>query len=900
MLDDVAWHARTVEEALAALRTGPGGLSAAEAAHRLGEFGPNRIHEQKRVSLINLFFDQFRNFMVVVLLAATLVSGLLGELSDAVTIIVIVLANAVLGFVQEWKAERSLASLRRLTAPTAQVYRDGRPEVWPAQSLVPGDVIVLAAGDRVAADARIMVAQDLSLEEASLTGESTPVAKGIRPLPAEGAALGDRVNMAYMGTTVVRGRGLAVVVATGMDTEMGRIAHLIQTSEETETPLERRLNQLGQILVYLSLGITVIVVLAGVIHGHALYEMVLAGVSLAVAAIPEGLPAIVTIALALGVQRMIRRNAIVRRLPAVETLGCATVICSDKTGTLTQNQMTVKQVWVDRRSLAVEGDGYAPVGRVLDGGRAIGKPQGAWEIVLRVCRACNNARLVETEGGFAVIGDPTEGALLTLAQKAGAREPGERVLELPFDSERKRMSVVVREQGGLQLLVKGAPDLLLARCTHIWLSGASRPLTSFLRAELDGVVQNMASGALRTLGVAFRPLDRPLQDAQDAAAVEHDLVFVGVVGMMDPPRAEVKEAIRMASSAGIRTVMITGDHQLTARAIAARLGILPERGRVLTGAQLDALDDDALQQASRDVHVYARVSPLHKLRIVKAMQASGEIVAMTGDGVNDAPAIKASDIGVAMGRTGTDVAKDASALILADDNFATIIAAIEEGRAIYDNIRKFIRYLLTSNTGEILTMFFAMMLGLPLPLLPIQILWVNLVTDGLPAIALGVDSAEDDTMQRPPRDVREGIFARGLGWKIVTRGFLIGLVTLGVFYAAWRVSGGQLRMAQTMAFSTLVLAQLIHVFDCRSVLHGVFDRNIFGNPWLIGAVISSLLLLLAVIYIPLLQPVFHTAALSAPAWGAVAAAAAIPTFAVRARRTTRRAGRRRAPGMFRA
>ncbi len=892
MVEEVSWHAMTVEETLAALRTQTEGLSVEEAARRLEQFGPNQIREQKRVSLVNLFFDQFRNFMVIVLLAATLISGLLGEWPDAVTIIIIVLANAVLGFFQEWKAERSLASLKRLTAPTAQVYRAGALEVWPAHTLVPGDVVALSAGDRVAADARLLRAQDLSVEEAPLTGESTPVGKTAGAIPAADAALGDRVNMVYTGTTVVRGTGLAVLVATGMDTEMGRIAHLIQTSEESETPLERRLNQLGQVLVYLSLAITVVVVLAGVIHGHAVYEMFLAGVSLAVAAIPEGLPAIVTIALALGVQRMIRRNAIVRRLPAVETLGCATVICSDKTGTLTKNEMTVKEVWVDGRWLSVQGDGYDPAGRVQDGGRDVGEPRGAWGILLCVCAACNNARLVEKEGRFQVVGDPTEGALLTLAQKGGVKEGGERVAELPFDAERKRMSVVVRGKDGWQLLVKGAPDLLITRCSHVWLSGVARPLTAELREKIDQAVRQMAGRALRTLGIAFRPLRHPVTDAD---AAERDLIFIGVVGMIDPPRPEVKDAIRLAASAGIRTVMITGDHQLTATAIASKIGILPERGRVMTGAELDQIDDASLERLSRNVHVYARVSPLHKLRIVRCMQARGQIVAMTGDGVNDAPAIKASDIGVAMGRTGTDVAKDASALILADDNFATIVAAIEEGRAIYDNIRKFIRYLLTSNTGEILTMFFAMLLGLPLPLLPIQILWVNLVTDGLPAIALGVDSAEEDTMSRPPRDVREGIFARGLGWKIITRGFLIGFVTLSVFYAAWHHFAAGLRTAQTMAFSTLVLAQLIHVFDCRSVMRGVLDRNILGNLWLVGAAISSLLLLLSVIYIPALQPVFHTTALSIPAWGVIAVAAAIPTFAVQARRRTRRTRRRRNP-----
>jgi len=636
------------------------------------------------------------------------------------------------------------------------------------------------------------------------------------------------------------------------------------------------------VLVYVSVLITVVVSIAGILHGHAVYEMFLAGVSLAVAAIPEGLPAIVTIALALGVQRMIRRKAIVRRLPSVETLGCATVICSDKTGTLTQNQMTVKEIFADGHLFFVEGDGYEGGGHIVAADKQSPVQLETVRRVARIGLECNNAQLSMERDRLVAYGDPTEAALLTLAKKAQIQERWQRLGEAPFDSERKRMSVVVRDAAGrLELLVKGAPDLLLSQCTQILHGGREQPLTLAKRRELERQLDHMANRALRTLGFAYRRIDALRESVE---SMEADLVFVGLVGMIDPPRAEVAQAIATCRQAGIRTVMITGDHSLTAEAIARTLGILPNHGEVITGPALDRLTDRQLADRVDDIYVFARVSPLHKLRIVRAFQQNGHVVAMTGDGVNDAPAIKAADIGIAMGKTGTDVAKDASALILADDNFATIVAAIEEGRGIYDNIRKFIRYLLTSNVGEIITMFAAMVIGLPLPLLPIQILWVNLVTDGLPAIALGVDSSEEDTMQRPPRSVREGIFARGLGRRIVTRGFLIGAMTLAVFVGALHLWGQELMVAQTMAFATLVMAQLIHVFDCRSVQYGILQRGVFGNVYLIGAVLSSLLLLLVAIYIPGLQPIFHTRSLGVGAWVAILIAASVPTFLVQVRR----------------
>nr|WP_245534004.1 calcium-transporting P-type ATPase, PMR1-type [Effusibacillus pohliae] len=878
------------------------GLTSKEVEERRLRYGENRLSEGEHVSLLSLFLNQFRDFMVLVLLAATLISGLLGEYTDAITIIAIIIVNGILGFLQEVRAERSLASLKQLAAPTAHTIRDGKKVTVPAAELVPGDIVLLESGDRVPADLRLIRCQSLEIEESSLTGESLPVTKSVDPIEDPLAGVGDRRNMAYMGTMVTRGKGVGVVVATGMDTEMGLIADLIQTAEDMDTPLQRRLEQLGKVLVYVALAITAVVVITGILHGHGIYEMFLAGVSLAVAAIPEGLPAIVTIALALGVQRMIKRRAIVRKLPSVETLGCASVICSDKTGTLTQNMMTVQQVWVSGRFYDVTGSGFEPEGEFQLAGKKVDpRKRDDLRRLLEIGALCNNAELIQEKAGksggrWTVYGDPTEGALLVLAAKAGITpqqlaEAEQRLDELPFDSTRKMMSVITKNQAGqVRLLVKGAPDILLDRCTHILIDGKVVPMSASLRKAVMQANETMAVGALRNLAIAYRPVKDPAE--LKAADPERGLIFMGLVGMIDPPRPEVYQAIAKCKRAGIKTVMITGDHQVTAEAIARQIGILPPGGLVVNGAKLEAMSDKELQKKVEDIYVYARVSPEHKLRIVKALQKNGHVVAMTGDGVNDAPAIKAADIGIAMGRTGTDVAKEASALVLADDNFATIVAAIEEGRGIYDNIRKFVRYLLASNVGEILVMFLAMLAGLPLPLLPIQILWVNLVTDGLPAIALGVDPAEKNIMQKRPRNPKESIFARGVGQKILTRGILIGFVTLAVFWLTYSAEPNHLVKAQTMAFATLVMAQLIQVFDCRSVEGGIFSRNILENPWLIVAVAISALLLISVIYVEPMQPIFKTVPLNVWDWIAVMAAAAIPTFSLAARRATNRMARR--------
>ncbi|MCL6575929.1 calcium-translocating P-type ATPase, SERCA-type [Kyrpidia sp.] len=905
-MEKVYWHTVDGETALALLGSSSEGLDEEEAGRRLREYGPNRIEEGKKLSPLGIFLNQFRDFMVLVLLAATLISGLLGEYTDAVAIIAIIIVNGILGFVQEFRAEKSLASLRELTAPTAHVLRGGKKWIIPAADLVPGDIVFLEAGDRVPADLRLLQGQGLEIEESSLTGESVPVRKTFGPLEEEHLSLGDRKNMAYMGTLVTRGKAMAVVIATGMQTEMGLIADLIQQSEDTQTPLQRRLDQLGKILVWVALGVTALVVVIGISRGHDVYNMFLAGVSLAVAVIPEGLPAIVTIALALGVQRMIRRRAIVRRLPAVETLGCATVICSDKTGTLTQNKMTVQGLWVGGTRLAVSGVGYTPEGKFFKGEHVVNpKTHPDLKKLLEIAVLCNNSELIEepkAPEGWTIHGDPTEGALLVLAGKADIwsdvlAAKYEKVLENPFDSNRKMMSVVVRQTGEEEsylLMAKGAPDVLLDRCDFILWNGRVTALTAAHRREILSMNAEMAGTAMRNLAFAYRPLQQA-QVRREENQQETEMVFVGLAGMIDPPREEVFQAIQICRRAGIRTVMITGDHQATAEAIARRLGILPKNGLTVSGADLYNMSDKQLAERADRIYVYARVSPEHKLRIVKALQARGHVVAMTGDGVNDAPAIKAADIGVAMGRGGTDVAKEASSLILADDNFATIVAAVEEGRGIYDNIRKFVRYLLSCNVGEIVTLFTAMLVGLPLPLVPIQILWVNLVTDGLPAIALGVDPPEGDLMERPPRDVKESIFAGGLGFKIISRGLFIGLAALAVFWLEWRSAPDALSKAQTMAFCTLVMSQLVHVFDCRSVDQGIFSRNIFGNPWLVAAVLSSVALMVLVLYTPALQPVFRTVPLGISDWVTILVAAAIPTFALNLRSLSRPARSRLSP-----
>lgn len=882
-----------IEKVLAHFEVHPSqGLSEKEAQRRQKQVGLNKLAEGKKRSLIGLFFEQFNDFMVWVLLVATIISGLLGEYTDAIAIIAIVILNAILGFVQEVRAEKSLAALKKLSAPTAKVLRNGNWQRIDAEKLVPGDIVSLESGDRIPADLRLLKAENLYVEESALTGESVPVAKSAQRMSKRKKAIGDQKNMVFMGTMAVRGSGEGIVLRTGMNTEMGKIAHLIESTESTKTPLQHRLEQLGKVLIAVSLLLTAMVVITGILHGHEVYKMFLAGVSLAVAAIPEGLPAIVTIALALGVQRMIKRNAIVRRLPSVETLGCATVICSDKTGTLTQNKMTVTHLWLNEQLLKVTGSGHELRGKFVSRQQTI-SPENNHELkrLLEIAVLCNNASMERTQATrglrkrkaqlLKMDGDPTEVALLIAGAKGGItkhqmQQRWKRIKEFPFDSERKRMSVVVQAENGKRyIMVKGAPEVILPRCTLISRQGRLARLSTLEREKVLQVNEELATKALRNLALAYREI--PTEAEWSENKLEQALIFVGLVGMIDPPRKEVKEAIRKCRQAGIRTVMITGDHQATAHAIAKEIGMLRSNGITISGEELERLSEAELMRKVEEIDVYARVSPEHKLKIVKALRKRGHIVAMTGDGVNDAPAIKAADIGIAMGMTGTDVSKEASSLVLADDHFATIVAAIEEGRNIYENIRKFISYLLASNVGEILVMFLAMLMGLPLPLVPIQILWVNLVTDGLPAMALGVDPSEEDTMNRPPRNSRESIFARGVGWKIVSRGLLIGFWSLVAFLVTYHEAPDHLELAQTVAFATLVFSQLIYVFDCRSA-GSIFNRNPLSNVPLIFAVFSSVILLLVVIYYPALQPIFHTVPLGLREWILVCVTSTLPVI----------------------
>lgn len=857
------------------------GLSSKQVTERRNKFGENILEEQKKSSKWLIFIKQFQDFMVLILLAATLIAGILGEYIDAVAIMSIVLLNGFLGYFQEQKAENSLAKLKEFSAPLANVLREQKWEKVYSSQLVVGDVVKVRSGDRVPADIRIVKSSGLETEESALTGESLPVVKHALKIQQDHLDAQDQVNMAFKGTLVTRGSGIGIIVGTGMNTAMGQIASLMANTQKVITPLERKLAELGKILIAVAIFLTVLVVAVGIYQGHAVYNMFLAGVSLAVAAIPEGLPAIVTIGLALGVQRMIRKNAIVRELSAVETLGCTSVICSDKTGTMTENQMTVKEIYLNGDYMNVTGDGYDIRGEFLKNSKKLDHTHPNLKSMLLYGMLCNNASLYVKKGKYYVEGDPTDGALVVAARKIGitaqAEESFRIVKEIPFDSTRKMMSVVVEDEHQMRFLVtKGAPDVVLPRCSH----KIDRHATSLLKQgdekNINFAIDSMADKALRTIAISVKPLKKDV--SLETEFLEKDLTFIGLYGMMDPPRKEVKAAIEECKQAGIKTVMITGDHVKTAEAIARELNILPEEGLVLEGRQMNQMSLEELEDVIENVYVFARVTPEHKLKIVKAFQDKGHIVAMTGDGVNDAPAIKASDIGISMGLGGTDVTKEASSLVLMDDNFATIKTAINEGRNIYENIRKFVRYLLASNVGEILVMLFAMLLGFPLPLVPVQILWVNLVTDGLPAMALGLDKSQKDVMKRKPRNPTEGIFSRGLGYKIISRGFLIGIFTLVAFIIAYQSHPDDLTYARTVAFTTLVLAQLIHVFDCRNE-HSLFDRNPFENIYLVLAVISSLLLLLVVLYWEPLQPIFHTTALGVRDWLLIIVLSALPTVA---------------------
>jgi P-type Ca2+ transporter type 2C len=880
-----------VDEALHRLGTEvEAGLPTDEVEKRLAQFGPNAIQEAPGKPWYSILIEQFTSIMVVILMVAAAISYLIGDVKDTLVILAIVVLNAGLGFFQEHKAEKAIAALKQLSVPRVRVRRDGRIQEIPADALVPGDIVFLEMGGRVPADARLVDVANLRVEEAPLTGESVPVEKNVGPMDTA-TSLADRRNMVFMGTTVTYGRATAAVTGTGMSTQLGKIARMIQSVESEPTPLQRRLDSLGRTLAMAALAIVAVVFVAGLLRGIALETMLLTAISLAVAAVPEGLPAVITIALALGAQRMVRRHALIRKLPAVETLGSTTVICSDKTGTLTQNQMTVTVLETAARTLEVTGTGYVPAGQFVEREPSVrsrtssnnGSPSGHNEDrgntqvdpladgrmleLLRAGALCNDAHLNQDgDGRWQIVGDPTEAALVVVAHKAGltstemsAAYP--RVDEVPFTSERKRMTTLHRTgDGELVAYSKGAVDSLLQVCSWVRDGDDLVPLTAARREAIERRNDTLADQGLRVLGVASLALGDS-RDAPSADRIEREMVFLGMVGMIDPPRTEVAAAVERCRAAGIRPVMITGDHPLTARAIGAALGMVEPGDRLVTGVELEALDAAGLAGMVDSVAVYARVSPEHKLKIVDALQQKHHIVAMTGDGVNDAPALKKADIGVAMGITGTDVSKEAADMVLLDDNFTTIVSAVEEGRVLYDNIRKFMRYLLSTNAGEIVTMFVAILAGMPLPLLPIQILWVNLVTDGLPAIALGFEKGEPGVMRRKPRDSRESVFAGNLGAHVLRMGLLIGLGTLAVM--GWALFQGRtVEEARTMAFTTLALFQLWHVMALRSETQLLPQIGLFSNPLLFWAVAVTVALQILVIYIPPMQVIFYTVPLS--------------------------------------
>ncbi len=880
-----AWHLDSTATLLKELGTKPqAGLSQVQAKERLARLGPNLLIGKPPVGPVRIFLRQFQDFMVLVLLATVLVSIALGEYLDATAIFAIVFLNALLGFSQEYKAEKSLDMLGKLSAPHAKVLRDGHKTIVDAADLVPGDIIFLEPGDRVPADALILESQLLSVDESNLTGESMTVTKNEDFRGKPDTPIGDLKNVVFKSTLVARGYAKAVVVTTGMDTEIGEIAHLLQDDAEVETPLQRRLGQLGKILVLACLAIVTVVFLAGVKQGLPVYKMFMVGVTLAVAAIPEGLPAVVTIALSVGVQRMSKQKAIIRQLPAVETLGCATVICSDKTGTLTLNQMEVQALWSPAGGLLIsDNEALELKTRIED----------SLYYALATGGLCTKA---EAYGKGEFFGEPTEVALLRFVERNGSggqmalKRNFSEVDTLPFDSERKRMTVVVKGSNEYLALVKGAPDIILQRCTHVMVGNEVVRLTQQHRQSAMQALDTMAANALRVLATAHKPLGSKVPYS---STWEQGLILTSLIGMLDPPRPEVPAAVRAARTGGIRTIMVTGDHKRTATAIAERIGLLtPSASEVMTGAEWEALTPLQQQERIKSVAVFARVAPGHKLSIVRALQENGEIVAMTGDGVNDAPAVKEAHIGVSMGVQGTDVTREASDMVLLDDNFGTIINAVREGRGIYDNIRKFIRYLLGCNVGEVLTMLIATLLGLPLPLVPMQILWMNLVTDGLPAIALGLDPTDRDLMLQKPRNPNEGVLARGLLRRILFSGTTISIAALLIFVFSLWYHPGDVARSRTLAFTTLVLAQLVFSFQCRFEHHSIFDMGVWGNPYLIVAVLLSAVSQVFIIYNPFMANMFQTTPLIGDDWILVGMFAIFPLFVDTAARLLKRAFRR--------
>jgi P-type Ca2+ transporter type 2C len=884
------WHTLSVQEAAGRLHADlTNGLTEADAASRLARYGPNALVAGQRRPPIAILAHQFQSLVVALLVAAGGIALALGERIEAIAILVVIGLNALIGFITEWKAEQALDSLRKETVPVAHVVRDGEPRQIPAAELVPGDVVVLAAGGRIPADGRLIEGVQLRIEESALTGESLSVTKSVDPVIEDDAPIGDRIDMVHMGTAVADGHGRFIVTTTGSKTEMGVIGTLIADAETRRTPIEARLAHLGRVLLVAVLALSAVIVIAGWLRGNAFLSMLEVGVSLAIAAVPEGLPAVTTMTLALGMRRMARMHALVRRLPAVETLGSTTVICTDKTGTLTRNEMTVRALHVDDRRVEVTGSGYSATGEYRVDGNAVDAQDRVIALALRIATLCNDAKLDRRNGETVVLGDPTEAALIVAGEKGGldratlAREYP-RLAELPFSSDTKRMATVHRAPGGKPVAyVKGSPGTLLgASNRHVKRDGAVA-LTDGDRERWEAINRELAGAALRVLGLAYRELP----DDWNPEDLGRDLIYVGQIGMVDPLRDGVRDTIATCHGAGIRTIMITGDQPVTAAEIAKQLGIDLDAGgrtlRTVHGRELEPLDAAGWQRIVSETAVFARVSPRHKLNIVEALQQGGNVVAMTGDGVNDAPALRQADIGVAMGIKGTEVAKDTADMIITDDDFTTIVAAVEQGRIIVHNILRFIHYLFSCNFAEIVTVFAAIMIGWPLPLAAMQILWLNMITDVFPALALALEPSAPDTMRRPPRSTSEPLLTRPFVVLIAWQGLVIAGVTLGAYYIGMRwhgVEGEGQRRAMTIAFMTLAMAQVLHAFNARSRIRSALTSRLFSNGWLWGAVALCVLLQLAAVYVPWLQVALRTAAPDARDWTLIAAASLIPVAVV--------------------
>ncbi len=879
------WYRKEIGEVLIDLNVDlEKGLNKNEVELRLNKYGSNELREENGTTFLSKLIAQFSDFLVLILIGAAIISIAVGESKDAIVILAIVIVNAFLGIYQEGKAEKALDALKKMASPNAKVLRDGIVVVIPANSLVPGDIVLLDAGDIIPADLRLIESSNLKIEEASLTGESVPVEKKVNEVYKEDVSLGDRHNMVYMSTIVTYGRGKGVVVGTGHDSEIGKIATMIQSFDDETTPLQRKLNQLGKVLGITTIGICIIVFAVGLLQGREIFEMLMVAISLAVAAIPEGLPAIVTIVLAIGMNRMVRRNAIVKRLLAVETLGCTTVICSDKTGTLTQNEMTVTKAYVDDEILDVTGTGYEPSGEFkINEKRITVESVSSLKTLLSIGILANDAKLEKTDGLYKIIGDPTEGALVTLAGKANIENNDinksfPRVEEIPFDSDRKMMTTFHKYFVPQKYVsfTKGAPDIIISKCEFVKEGDKVLSFTDDLKKKALEVNSKFAKDALRVLAFAYKEYDNMPVDL-NPDDIESNMVFVGLVGMIDPPRPEAMEAISLCKQAGINTIMITGDYKETAFAIAKDLGMAETVDQSMMGMELNKTSDDELREVVKRIKVFARVSPEHKVRIVSALKANGDIAAMTGDGVNDALALKRSDIGVSMGITGTDVAKNTADLILTDDNFASIVSAVEEGRIIYDNIKKFVYFLLSCNIGEILLVFISILLNLPVPLIPIQLLWLNLVTDSFPALALGVEKGDPDIMRQEPRDPKEPILNKRMIAGIALQSSAIAIASLSAYW--WGINRygiDNISNARTIAFATLITAELLRVFSVRSTKYTAFEIGIFSNRKLIQGVSVSFLLMLIIIYIPFLNPIFNTFPLGFGDWKVILSLGIIP------------------------